>query len=375
MIRVAFVDQSGDLAGGAEESLALLLAQMPPDIDPVVVLFSDGAYARRLRERGLAVEVVGMPAVIATTKREKLTASAMGAAPLAALRLWGTLRRLRADLIYTNSMKAHVIGAPAARIGGLPCVMHVRDIVDGRARAALRLIGARCSRRRIAISRAVANALALPNTDVVANPLDLGAYDALPGRTQARRALGIGSDEPLIAIVGRINRWKGHDRFIRIASRVARTSSARFAVVGEPLFRDADFVAELHALAATQGIADRLTFLPWQADPRPVYAAIDVLCNCSTNEPFGRTIIEAAAAGVPTVCFDDGGAAEAVVDGLTGTVVPSGDEAAFARALSDYVEDPQRRAEAGAAARRDSLRFDARTHARRVFEIVRAAAA
>jgi len=67
------------------------------------------------------------------------------------------------------------------------------------------------------------------------------------------------------------------------------------------MFRDADFADELHALVTDYDLTERVHFVPWLDDPRPAYAALDVNANTSRAEPFGRTIIEAAACGVPTL--------------------------------------------------------------------------
>jgi glycosyltransferase involved in cell wall biosynthesis len=115
-----------------------------------------------------------------------------------------------------------------------------------------------------------------------------------------------------------------------------------------------------------------VSFVDWVDDARTVYAAIDVNVNTSNREPFGRTIIEAAACGVPSVCFDDSGVSETMQNGISGIVVRAHDETALAQALSFYASDAKRRAEASIAARTWSQRFDATLHARRVANILRA---
>lgn len=372
-MRVAFVDQAGDAAGGAEHSLALLLGALPADVEPHVVLFGDGAYAASLRERGLPVTVAALPAAVMATTRER-PGRGLATAPGAILSLARTLRGLGADLVHTNTVKAHVLGAPAARLAGLPVVAHLRDILAGESRLAVRAVLARCSRERIAISRAVRDAFGLRATEVIANPLALAAYDALPARAAARAALGLPRTGTAVGIVGRINRWKGHDRFLRLAERLRGRAEVCFAVVGAPLFRDADFAAELRAFVRGRGLEATVRFVPWLDDVRLAYAALDVLCNCSDDEPFGRTIVEAAACGVPAVAFAGGGTADALLDGRTGTLVAPGDEPGFARALIAYLDDPALRLRHGAAARAFARTFDARLHAERVAAVLRRAA-
>lgn len=371
-MRVAFVDQVGGKPGGAEESLALLLAHLPTDITPSIILFEDGEFAQRMRERGYATHVIPVSDRLRAVKRERLTPAAIAALPAAVAKVARLLGCEPFDLVHTNTVKAHLIAAPAARIRRIRAVMHLRDMVAGPGRAALVGVASACTRERIAISHALSHWYALPRTTVIANPVDLSAYASIPQRQDARRELGIPVDDlPLIGIVGRINRWKGHDRFLRIAAAVNAIRPVRCAIIGEARFRDADFVPELHRLAHDLGLRERTTFVPWLNDPRIAYAALDLHCNCSEREPFGRSIVEAAAAGVPSVAFNDGGATDIIRDGIDGKLIPPGDESAFALAIVTLLGDETTRNRTSAAARAGSSRFAAQRHAQLVAEILR----
>jgi glycosyltransferase involved in cell wall biosynthesis len=183
--------------------------------------------------------------------------------------------------------------------------------------------------------------------------------------------LALSSDEPIAAVIGRINRWKGIDRFLRAIAAVNESVPLRALIVGSPVFRDAELLPELHRLCATLNIAHLVTFLGWVEDTRALYAAVDINVNASHREPFGRTVIEAAACGVPSICFDDSGVSETMVSGKTGLVLDSTDEGALARALASYAIDAKARCTSGEAARVWSERFDARRHADRVSAILR----
>jgi len=370
-IKVAFLDQTGDTIGGAQESLLLLLKHLSSSIDATVFFFNDGILAQRVRDLGLNVRIVRMPATVTQSTRERPNPRAiLDMIPV----VWRLSRELAPfDVVHINTIKAHVVGLVSARLANVPSVVHLRDILEGRSRVLMQT-AYRAARRRIAISQAVSRAYAVEPTAVVMNPLDLTLYEHLPTRKEARAALGVPEDRPLVAIIGRINRWKGHDRFLEIAAMVAASSRAHFAIIGEARFRDLDFVGELERAVVRLGLQDRVSFVPWQTDPLLAYAAMDVHCNCSDAEPFGRTIIEAAAAGVPTVCFDTGGAAEAIERGVTGFAVPHTDSEAFARAILSYLNDAERLTNARAAARAWSRRFSVAAHVREVITVLRAAA-
>lgn len=374
-MRVAFIDQTGADAGGAEQSLVLLLRHLPPDIEPTVILFHDGAFAAQLRGEGFKVVINAIPEASAKSTRERPSLAAIVGIVPSTLRLAGILRRGRFDVVHTNTVKAHLVGAIAARLAGIPCVMHLRDILVGFGLAATRLVSRTCARERIAIASSVARTYALPKTTVIENPVDLAVERAPRDAGAARRKLGLPPDVPIVGIVGRINRWKGHDVFIRAAEQARRRTPLHCAIVGEARFRDEDFVPELHALVQQLEMVSDVTFVPWSDDPGAVFCALDVHVNASTREPFGRTVVEAAAAGVPTVCFSDAGVAEFMESGRTGIVVAPGDVSALAEGIVRYVADPAERERASAAARDWVARFDAGRHAERVAAILRRAAA
>ena len=373
-IKVAFVDQTGNEVGGAEESLALLLTHLPPDISPLVILFEEGVFAKRLRNAGFAVEILPIAGVINNATRNRFALSSLRVVPGALATLVALLRSHEVDVVHTNTVKAHFLGCIAARLARIPCVVHLRDILGGVGRVALRASVVAGSNRRIAISSVVAACYGLSHTEVIANPLDLATYEVLPDRSWARARLSLPEDAPIFAIVGRVNRWKGHGKFLRSAARASLDTNIRFAVVGEPRFGDSGYVSELQAMAKDLEIGDRVHFLPWQAEIKTVYAAIDVLVNCSEREPFGRTVIEAAAAGIPTICFDDAGVAEFMLRSGIGSVVPAGDERALADAMIRLSRDEAALAESGKSARSWATEFDARTHARKVGNVLRGVA-
>jgi glycosyltransferase involved in cell wall biosynthesis len=368
-MRVAFIDQRGNVPGGAEFSLALLLRHLPPHVEPHVIFFSGGHFERETRAAGFATSVVEVGRYSALSTRERLRFGAIGEAPASVYELAHRLRALEIDVVHTNSPKAHVLGTLAARVAGKPCVAHLRDVLHGTPHALVRTSVALATRRRIAISSAVADAHALGNTSVIENPLELADSSHAPDRSEARHELGIDDDVPVASIIGRIDRGKGHDRFLRALASVVRSTPMRGLIVGAPVPRDADVLPELRSLRQSLGLDGVVRFVDRVTDPRRIYAATDIHVNASIAEPFGRTVIEAAAARVPTVCFEGSGVAESM-RGRTGIVVPAADESALASGMLRYGRDAHARREAGDAAFAWSRRFDAAQHARRVVDVL-----
>jgi glycosyltransferase involved in cell wall biosynthesis len=176
------------------------------------------------------------------------------------------------------------------------------------------------------------------------NGLDLARWSPLP-------ASAIEAESPAIVTVGNIRRVKGHDVFVRAASIVVRRfPRARFSIAGEML--EPEFYAELQALARQLGIADRVTFSGGVRDLPGFLRGADLFVLPSRSEGFSNAIIEAMAAALPVVATDVGGNAEAVVDGITGRIVPPENPDALAAAILSLLENPEAARAMGQAGRR-----------------------
>ena len=175
-------------------------------------------------------------------------------------------------------------------------------------------------------------------------------------RASVRRELGLPVDAPLVVSVSRLVPRKGMDTLIRSAARLGRTEpDLVVAIAGSGRDR-----RRLEDLAASTGAPVRLLGrVPEELLPG-LYGAGDVfamLCRSRwgglEQEGFGIVFLEAAAAGVPQVAGESGGAAEAVAHERTGLVMGRPDAVEqVARTLSDLLGDRERRTEMGREARR-----------------------
>jgi glycosyltransferase involved in cell wall biosynthesis len=162
-----------------------------------------------------------------------------------------------------------------------------------------------------------------------------------------RAEFGWPDDSLVVTIPGRLESWKGQDVFLRAAAEVAtRVPMARFVVLGGALYGwDQEFAAGLPRLAESLGIADKVAFTGHRDDALAVIAGSDVVAHCSTSpEPFGMVVIEAMALGRPVIASNTGGPPEIIANGETGLLIPPGQPAVLAEAISDLLLDGQRRA-------------------------------
>jgi phosphatidylinositol alpha-1,6-mannosyltransferase len=174
-------------------------------------------------------------------------------------------------------------------------------------------------------------------------------------RTELRGRYRIG-DAPLVVCVSRLVARKGQDTLIRALPLVRqRVPGARLLLVGDGPARD-----RLQRLAMAAGVDEHVVFagsVP-EAELPAHHAVGDVFALlCRTRgggldvEGLGIVLLEAAAAGLPVVAGDSGGAPETVREGRTGHVVDGRDVAAVASAVAGLLSDPDRAQAMGAAGR------------------------
>jgi len=277
-------------------------------------------------------------------------------------------RAFRPDVVHTHTAKAGFLGRQAAlAVRPRPVVVHtyhghVLEGYFGPAKARLYLglerAMARVSDRLIGVSQATVDDLVrlgvAPREKFRVLPLGLD-LDRLAApdpelRDEARRELGLGEDELLLAFVGRFAPIKRLDLLLEAFARARGTEPRlRLAVVGDGGER-----AGLERRAGELGVAADVRFLGYRRDLRPVFAAADLAVLSSDNEGTPVSLIEAAAAGLPAVATDVGGVSE-VVNEDTGILVPPNDPQALSDAIQTMATNPSRREEAGQEARRRAL--------------------
>ena len=193
---------------------------------------------------------------------------------------------------------------------------------------------------RHVIARRLAAILTVSPSLARATSADLGArtpvhYVPNPVRTLPppdRPPLGPSPDRGVRFVsVARLSHQKGQDILLQAFARaVERIPRARLTLVGS----GPEVEGGLRELSAALGIADRVTFAGYVAEPAPYLYASDCFVLASRWEGFGVALVEALQAGLPVVATDcDYGPADVVNDARIGVLVPPEDVAALAAAL------------------------------------------
>jgi glycosyltransferase involved in cell wall biosynthesis len=277
------------------------------------------------------------------------------------------LRRGRFDVVHTHSSKAGIVGRIAARLAGVPIVVHtLHSLVfheyQSRWKNAVYIqlkklcapmTDALISVNEMTTKGALNAGIGRPDQYVtVYSGIELENFLGIRDRlssAEAKARLGIPADAPVVGKIARMFPLKGHEQFFEAAARVAALEPmAWFLLVGDgPLRRD------LEARARALGLAERVVFtgrVPPERVPACIQA-MDVVVHTSLREGIARGLPQAGAVGKPVVTFALDGGPEVIKDGISGYLVPPLDSGAVGERVAELLADADKRRIFGEAAR------------------------
>jgi glycosyltransferase involved in cell wall biosynthesis len=339
--------------GGAQSYVAALLPALAERYDVVLAAFGEGPLreaAARAGARFVPLEHVRRPI---NPLRD-----------LAGLvELTRLMRRERPQVLHASSSKAGVLGRVAATLARVPVRFFT---VHGWAFSAYSGLSGLVYR--------VADRLMAPLTTVticvseqeLAAGLEAGACRressvVIHNAVDVAAAPRSGHDRPVPRLIA-VGRLKAPKDFMTLVRALAELPAGSFQglIVGDGPDR-----AEVEAEIRRLGLEENVVLAGERSDVPELLAASDVFVLSSRSEGLPVSVLEAMAAELPVVASAVGGLAELVEDGVTGLLVPAGDERALAEALGRLVEDPEQRRSLGAAGRaRAEAQFDLDTFRR-----------
>lgn len=309
---------------------------------------------------GEGAELVSLPDLVQPIKP--------GSDQRALRELSGLVRRFRPDVVHTHTAKGGFVGRAAAlTTRPRPLIVHtyhghVLEGYFGRGKTAvyrgLEKAAGHVSDRLIGVSQATVDdliRLGVAPRDrfrVVPLGLDLDPFTGIDPAPdlQARRDLGIESDDVLFSFVGRIVPIKRVDLLLE-ALAIARGNGTRVQLA---LAGDGEIRTQLEEMSRRLGVGDSVHFLGYRRDLTSIAAASDAVILSSDNEGTPVSLIEASAAARPVVATSVGGVRE-VVTGETGILVPPDDAGALADGIEQLAADPALRAAMGGRAREHAV--------------------
>ena len=365
MIRVAHVITRLDLGGAQDNTLHTVKNLRPP-------------YAAHL--------FAGRGGILDAEAQAALGTALTFVDPLVhAIRPWSDLRavvalarafrRLRPEIVHTHSSKAGIVGRAAARLAGVPIVVHsihgfgfndrqpawMRRTLVAAERAAAPWtthfvsVAATHLERGTALGIVAAERASVVRSGVHLADLAQAAERATGADPAALRArLGLPAAGPIVGMVACLKPQKAPLDFVEAAALVAaERPDASFVVAGDGPLRPA-----IEARARTLGLDGRLSLLGWRRDVPDLLAAFDVSVLTSLWEGLPRVVPESIAAGTPIVATAVDGTAEILRDGEHALLAPPADPPAVARQVIRLLRDQALARRIASAARPLLQEFD-----------------
>jgi glycosyltransferase involved in cell wall biosynthesis len=347
--------------GGAEISLLELLHRSGEHFQFHLILPEDGPLKKKAEHAGARVWEIRWPKKLMQLgernkgyKLVKMLQAVTSISPLTK-EISHLLRDIRADLLITNGIKCHIVGAVSHKRYRIPLVWYLRDGLEGRRLSSLALsfYASRCS-GAIAISNFIAGDArkVLPKTvpvHVLYNIIDLKKFEP---NSPAPSDLKKNDGEIWYGMIGALTVLKGQDLLLDAAEQVLESiPNARFIIVGINFYKteaSLHYEEQLRLKAEFYPLKDRVIFLGFRDDIPAVLSTLDVLVQPNRGpEGLGRSIIEAMACGVPVIAVNRWGPAELIQDCQTGMLFPWMDIESLSEKMVRLGKDPELRKKLG----------------------------
>ncbi len=345
--------------GGSSVHCILLAAHLNKEaFDVTLIKGSEAADEGNLEN--LLIQKQVTPLLVRRLKREMAFWDDLAAF----VELYRRMRQERPDIVHTHSAKAGALGRVAAKLAGVPIIIHTfhghlfRGYF-GALRTKLVILTERVlsliTTRIIAVTESQKEELfrykIAPWRKLVNVPLglELDALLNLEGEQgKFRSELGLDPSDPLIGSVARLVPVKGHFYLFQAARKViAAIPKAKFIVVGDGMLK-----SELRDLVNSLGIQNNVIFCGFREDLPRIYADLDILVLTSLNEGLPVAVIEAMASQTPVVAYDVGGVRDLIEPGVNGISVPFGDVDGLAESIIRLLKSPRERESLGRSGRR-----------------------
>ncbi len=247
----------------------------------------------------------------------------------------------RIQIIHAHVARDYPLAALVARRSSARLIL-TRHVLFPMSRA--HSLALRGTVRVIAVSQAVADVLrgqrifSPEKIVLIHNGIDIDRFtkrreEVVAVRQDSARRLCVG-------MIGHLAPIKGQEDFIRAAATVrARRSDVEFVIAGEDKSRKREHRRHLEKLINKLGLTQQVTLHGWVDDVAKLLPDFDLFVSPSRAEPFGLSIVEAMAAGVPVIATASEGAREIIDNRQTGWLVPMGDPEALAGAIFELLGD------------------------------------
>jgi len=268
------------------------------------------------------------------------------------------LRKHGIELVHCNN-GFQVEAVRAAAWTGIPVIMHIRGLPD-------KSIGKKITHHKDWVDKVIKRVIGItehvskymiecgmPEGKLITifDPLDADIYvNAKSKRQGIRDNYDLADDEIVVALFGRITRWKGTLEFLQaLEISLQQCPKLKAMVVGDASdSEDPEYTAEIESLAESPILKGRVILTGFQTNVQDFYQAVDIVAHTSIEpEPLGRVVTEGMACEKAVIAMDEGGPPELVIDEYDGILVEPRNIEKLAEAFTRVYQDADLRKKLG----------------------------
>jgi glycosyltransferase involved in cell wall biosynthesis len=356
------------LYGDSLSLLSLVTALDRSEFEPFVITTGHGPLVSRLTESAVPNRSIRMPQA---SRHGKEAVDFITSLFPISIDLARFIRANHIDIVYNNTL-LNPYGALAARLAGVPCIWHIREIVkESYYRKLMIKATTMLADELVVVSRATAGLYSekeQKRLNVIYNGVDTNYFSpAAIDAIQARKELGIDINRPVVGIISRLHKSKRHSDILK-AVRMLKEQWPQILLV---IVGDGPLLDQLRREVDEYGLNDQVLFLGYQEDVRKSLAAFDIFVLPSEHEAFGRAVIEAMAMAKPVIGTSVGGLPELITE-ETGFLVPVAQPTLIASAISKLLTYPEIAVQMGMKGRSRAVNtFSVKTYVKNMTNLLR----
>lgn len=358
MKKILFIHQSAELYGSDKTLLLLLKKLDKTKFKPIVILPFDGPLKEALETEKIEVVIAPVLKLYRKLFTPKNILGFFGDIKKAFKIINELHKKHQFELVYSNTL-AVLLGIMYAWKNNIQHLWHVHEIIEKPTlfkKGFIALLSLKCNNFIVYNSKATQTFWEVNEkiskkgiviwNGIETNSLEINHNDVLDIRTNKFK---LNSDEIVIALVGRISRWKGQMILLEAFQKLIQSrTDIKLVFVGAPPPNQENFQEDLEKKIAEYQLENNVMILPFQNEIQKIWQSIDVAVVPSTEpEPFGMVAIEAMLAQKPVVASNHGGLSEIVEDNKTGFLVQPNDQQELVFALEKLLQNQELRTQMG----------------------------
>jgi len=354
---ILFISAEANIVGGGEVSLLNLIKNLSEDFVPFVLLPNKGNLIKKFEKLGIKFFVLEIRKksffdLLFSFKKIK--------------EIFDIIKLNNIDIVHCNasSSRETFYSLIASKIAKIPFMWHVRiadkEIITD-------IIFSLFADKIIVISEFVKERFFIfkNKIEVVYNGVDLKHFSDLSARRKIREEFGIKEDEILVGNIGRLDKWKRQDVFLKTAKLlVEKNKNFKFIIVG-----DGKELDNLEKLARKLNIENKVIFTGFRDDVSEVLSAFDIFLHTAEREHFGRVIIEAMAKGIPIVACASGGIPEIIKNNFSGILFDKLNPEDISNRILEIIDNSEFRKKVLISAKEEVKKFSVLKHVEHIEKI------